>query len=528
MKRRNFLLATAASVTASAAQLSGQKKPNFVFLLADDLGYGDLNLQARGTVAFGNPNIKTPNLARLARESLLFTHHYSASPVCSPSRAGLLTGRTPTRCNIDLWINDLKDDDRMFLSGKEVTIPEVLRQAGYTSAVFGKWHLNGANWEDRASWTGWTGSFPLQQGFDTALVTKENPHLTRELTLNSQENPGDYFHGDGRPAGTLKGFSSAIIVDQALEWLRSGRNKSKPFFLYLPFDAVHEIISSPPEFQRMYDTSDPNKDAYYANVSFLDAQVGRFVRELDAMGLGQNTVVFFSSDNGPDTLRTNNLTDRSYGTSYPLRGQKRQLFEGGIRVPGLVRWPERIKPAISDYPNCTLDVLPTLCDLAGVAPPGTRPLDGISIAGHLLQGSRPERAKPLYWHFQKAAITWETVGDVYNRRYDGTRRAKDPVPHVAIRRGRYKLHGYCEGPMYGMPQRYELYDVVSDQQELLNIADKEPHLLRSMVAELERMHRDVLADRQRTEDEIRTRQDQRTSVPAHSSRNVPPAPAAIC
>jgi arylsulfatase A len=252
---------------------------------------------------------------------VVFTHHYASAPVCSPSRAGLLTGRTPARSAIELWINEDRDDDKVFLSGKDITIAEVLRGGGYETAVFGKWHLNGADWNEQANWTGWTGSFPKQQGFDHALVTKGNPYETREMKRNSQQDPGDYFHIDGTPAGVLKGFSSSILIDTAIDWLRNKRDKSKPFFLYVRLDAVHEIISSPPEFAQMYNTGNPNKDAHHANVSFLDAQVGRLAAALDAMGLGENTLVFFSSDNGPGVLRCNTLTDRSYGTSYPLFGQ---------------------------------------------------------------------------------------------------------------------------------------------------------------------------------------------------------------
>lgn len=514
MNRRRFLnvvgWGAAAQCGRAALHAPAPARPNIVVLLADDLGYGDVNLAVPGVSAFRNPYIRTPHLAALAAESIVFTHHYSASPVCSPSRAGLLTGRTPTRANIDLWINDLKDNDRMFLSGKEVTIAELLRQAGYSTAVFGKWHLNGADWEQKSNWTGWTGSFPAQQGFDYGLVTKENPHLTRELKLNSQENPGDYFHLDGTPAGELKGFSSAIIVDRAIEWLRAGRDKSRPFFLYLPFDAVHEIISSPLEFTRLYDTGNPNKDAYYANVTFLDAQVGRFVKALDSMGMGENTVVLFSSDNGPDELNCNNLTARSFGTSYPLFGQKRQVFEGGIRVPGILRWKARVGPRVSDFPNYTPDLLPTFCEAAGVRPPSDRTLDGISLLSHWLENARPKRKTPMYWHFEKQALNWEMTGEGYDRRFDGTRRSKAPVPHVAIRRDNFVLLGYQEGKPYGMPDRYELFDVVADPEEKTDLSRLKPEIFKSMVGELEATHASVMRDRETRAKEIQARVDQRS------------------
>jgi arylsulfatase A len=153
--------------------------PNFLLIMADDLGYGDVSLGLPDTGVFNNPYIKTPNLAELASESLVLTHHYSASTVCSPARAGLLTGRTPTRSNINRWINDLDENREYFLHGDEITVAELLRDAGYETAIFGKWHLNGMDWEVPENWTGASGSFPKQQGFDHGFAGKEDPHVTR-------------------------------------------------------------------------------------------------------------------------------------------------------------------------------------------------------------------------------------------------------------------------------------------------------------------------------------------------------------
>jgi arylsulfatase A len=508
-RRTLFQTVASPALAAPLAMAARGKRPNFIVLLADDLGYGDVNLQAPGVEAFRNPHIQTPHLAALAKQSLVMTDHYAASTVCSPSRAGLLTGRTPTRANIDLWINDLRDNDRMFLSGKEVTVAEQLRRAGYATAIFGKWHLNGADWEVPANWTGWTGSFPAQQGFTHGMVTKENPHAGRDLQLNSQETPGDYFSLEGKPAGPLPGFSSQIITDAAIEWMK--QRKDEPFFLYLPFDAVHEIITSPAPFSGMYQTGNPDKDKYYANVSFLDAQVGRLMAALDAQGLSENTVVLFTSDNGPDVWRCNELTARSYGTSYPLAGHKRQLFEGGIRVPGMVRWTGRIRPGVSRVPNSTIDLMPTLCDLAGVAPPAGVELDGVSLKPHWLGRKRVARRKPLYWHFEKQARQWATVGDGYNRRQDGQKAVKDPVPHVAIRRDDYALRGYKSGKPFALPERYELYDVVRDPGEKQELSRVKPEVFRRMVRDLEAMHSSVMQDRAKRAGEIEQRKDQRAS-----------------
>jgi arylsulfatase A len=219
--------------------------------------------------------------------------------------------------------------------------------------------------------------------------------------------------------------------------------------------------------------------------------------------------VFFSSDNGPDELNVNDLTARSYGTSYPLFGQKRQVFEGGIRVPGMVRWKGRIRPRVSDFPNFTLDLLPTVCELGGVKPPSQPSLDGISIASHLLANARPKRSAPMYWHFEKQAKNWELTGEGYDRRFDGKRPTQAPVPHVAIRRDQYALRGFKTANPYGVPERYELYDVVADPEEKRELSKVKPEVLKRMIGELEAMHHSVMADRSRREKEIQARMDQR-------------------
>ena len=519
MKRRDFLKKIAfgaAAITLAPKLLQGQsaEKLNFIYILADDLGYGDVNLGLDELDVFKNPHVRTPNLARLAGESIVFTHHYASSPVCSPSRAGLLTGRTPTRCNINLWISDLTDNDKMFLSGGEITIAEVLKKAGYTTAVIGKWHLNGADWEKKENWTGWTGSFPNQQGFDYAMVSKENPHETRKLRRNSQEDPGDFFldtesvHGE--PLGTIKGFSSQIITDTAIDWLKYKRDKSKPFFLYLPYDAVHEKIVNPVEYNSLYNTGDYKKDKYYANVTYLDAQIGRVLDALDALRLTHNTVVFFSSDNGPEVLDSYRGSPRSYGTACPLHGQKKQLFEGGIRVPGMVRWPGHIKHRVSQLPNSNLDVMPTTCELAGVQPPKDRPLDGTSIVGHLLEDKQVQRRVPLYWQFERRNQNWQITGTGYNRRYDGKVKIDIPTPKVVVRQDNYVLRGYYKGQAqpYSLPTKYELYDVVNDPAEATELSHTKPEIFTDLRDKLEKMHADVNKERMKTALEIERRINQ--------------------
>ena len=485
--------------------------PNVVFILADDLGYGDLDLQLGGIDVFANPYVRTPNLARLAAQSLVFTHHYASAPVCSPSRAGLLTGRIPGRYNIPIWIRDTRDDDQIFLPGKATTIPELLKGAGYQTAVFGKWHLNGADWEQRANWTGWTGSFPNQQGFDEAMVSKENPHESRKLLHNAQRNPGDFFLADdeavGQPMGAIKGFSSSIIVDAALKWL-SARDQEKPFFLYLPFDAVHEKVENPEAFNTLFDSGDIDKNKYYGNVAYLDAQIGRVMDFLYAHQLDEQTIVFFSSDHGPEVWNVYRNAIHSFGSSAPLFGQKRQLYEGGIRVPGIVRWVGKIDPGVSSLPNSTLDVLPTLCELAGVEIPREVEPDGVSLVPHLLERQDVQRTQPLYWQ-NTLREHWRTVGAGYDRRYDGAQPTKTPTPVAAVRQGSYVLRGFLRDEAAARPSIFQLHDVVLDVEESVELSQFEPTRFESMKAELLRLWDSVNSEAEGVRREIAQRVDQR-------------------
>lgn len=490
------------------------RMPNIIYILVDDFGYGDINLQLDTLDVFSNPHVKTPNLARLARQSRVFTHHYASAPVCSPSRAGLLTGRTPTRMNIMRWINDKSDDEKMLMIGREVTIAELLRQRGYQTAVFGKWHLNGADWTVEDNWTGWTGSFPHQQGFDYAMVTKENPHETIRMNINTQHNPGDFYldtdEAHGKPLGILPGFSGQIITDSAMYWVKNKRDQQRPYFLYLPYDAVHEQVESPVAYTNLYNTGNAYKDRYYANITYLDAQIGRLMDFIYSRREEDNTIIFFSSDNGPEVLASYWLAIRSYGTSAPLFGQKKHLFEGGIRVPGMVRWTGKINPGISDLPNSTLDVLPTLCDMVGLQPPPDRSIDGSSILPHLLHDEEVQRETPLYWQTELNPM-WMIEGVGYERRFDGNRSVDIPTPRVSIRQGNYVLRGFTDDRQtaFARPNIFQLYDVVHDRQETVELSKFEPEVFEQMKQALLNMWVDVNAERERTQVAVETKTDQR-------------------
>jgi arylsulfatase A len=438
MTRRDFLGAAASALAASQPASS---RPNFLILLCDDLGYGDLG-------CYGNRIIRTPNLDRLASEGVRFTSFYASAPVCSPSRAGLLTGRTPYRSGIYDWI---PAGSPMHLPASEVTVAALLKKAGYATSHAGKWHCNGKfNSPEQPQ--------PGDHGFDHWFSTQNN-------AAPSHRNPANFLR-NGKPAGELEGYSCQIVVDEAIAWLKR-RDPGKPFFLHVCFHEPHEPVDSPPKDMDLYPEAKKRGEAlYYANVTNMDAAAGRLLTALDEMHLRDSTFVLFTSDNGPETLNRYPDAWRSHGTPGPLRGMKLHLYEGGIRVPGIVRWPGRTTAGhISDEPVVNTDMLPTLCAIAGVEQPAGRVIDGASILP-ALEGRPVSRKRPLYWQYDKA------LGG----------------PRVAIREGDWKLLAHRD------LARFELYNLRADVTEKHDLASAEPGRVKQMAEVLAATHREVKAE----------------------------------
>lgn len=374
MKCHSFLMAAAVMSLAGAA-ISAEKSgpPNVLLVLADDLGYGDLG-------CFGNEIVRTPHLDRFAAEGMRFTDCYAASANCSPSRAGLMTGRTPWRIGIHNWIPMLSP---MHVRSSEITIATLLREAGYATCHAGKWHLNGMfNLAGQPQ--------PNDHGFDHWFSVQNN-------ALPNHRNPYNFVR-DGIPVGPLEGYSSGLVTGEAVEWLRHGRDPAKPFFLFVCYHEPHEPIATAPEFERLYaGFEDPAQRALLGNITQMDAGFGRLMAEIDSLGLRDSTLVFFTSDNGPAQTGKH-----PYGSAGPLRAKKGYVWEGGIRVPGILRWPGKTAAGTTcDEPICGVDWLPTLCAAAGIEPPKDRKLDGASLLP-LLEGEPLRRSTPLYWHFLRA------------------------------------------------------------------------------------------------------------------------------
>lgn len=415
-------------------------RPNFVIILCDDLGYGDLS-------CYGHPVVKTPNLDKFAAEGMKLTDYYAAAPVCSPSRAGMLTGRTPWRCGIYDWI---PANSPMHLQSKELTVATLLKNSGYATAHCGKWHCNGKfNSPDQPQ--------PGDHGFEHWFSTQNNAGP-------SHLNPKNFVR-NGEPVGPLEGYSSTLIVQEAIDWLYKRPDRSKPFCLFVWFHAPHEPIATAPQFMHMYKGKE--QAIYYGNVTQMDYEFGRLMKTLDDMKLRDNTFVMFTSDNGPETLNRYRGSQRSFGSPGPLRGMKLHIYEGGIRVPGIIRWPGKIKQgSVCHEPINNTDVLPSLCEIAGVRIPIDRPIDGTSFLP-IFRGKRLERKVPLYWRYDKAISKPFTV---------------------AMRQGDYKI--VADSDM----TQFELYNLRSDIAEKNNIAEKEPRRLAAMKKVLAKLHAEIDAE----------------------------------
>lgn len=365
----------------SVIKLRAEDRPNIVVVLCDDLGYGDLE-------CYGHPHIKTPNLNKLAKEGIRFTDFYSAAPVCSPSRVGLLTGRSPNRAGVYDWIPGNK---HIHMRSSEVTIPQLLKKAGYATCMSGKWHCNGKfNSPQQPQ--------PGDAGFDHWFGTQNNANP-------SHKNPTNFVR-NGEKVGPLTGFSCQLVMDEALTWLRGQQEKDpkQPFFLYVAFHEPHEPIASPKDMVESYEPVAKNMDEaqYFANVANMDSAVGRLMATLKSMDIDKNTLVVFTSDNGPETLNRYRNAKRSYGTAQPLRGMKLWTTEAGFRVAGIMRWPAKIKAGQTvNHPVSALDFLPTFCELAKTKPPSDLALDGTSFLP-ALENKPIERQKPLIWVYYNA------------------------------------------------------------------------------------------------------------------------------
>ena len=425
------LLASCASATAAT--------PNIVLLMADDLGWGDVGFN-------GGRTIRTPHLDEVATDGLVLRRFYAASPVCSPTRGSCLTGRHPFRYGIH-------GANHGHLPAGERNLAEILQEQGYATGHFGKWHLGTLSRTVRDGRRGGKPETlahyapPWEHGF-AACLSSEVQMPTRN-PLVDQAFASRYWTGaDAWQTDGMAGEDAKVIVDAAELFVSAATAAERPFFAVLWFHAPHLPVIGDPALMATYSEHDEEARHYYACVTALDEQIGRFRKLLVETGVEQETLIFFCSDNGPEG-RTQ--AGRNAGSTGGLRGRKRSLYEGGVRVPAVAAWPGVIPAGgVSNVPATTSDYLPTICALLAVAPP-SGPLDGVSLAP-LLRGDDFQRAKPLCF------------------RHGASRDATRGSPTLAIIDGDYKLLSDLDDG-----GNDELYDLMHDPNETRNLATNVEH-----------------------------------------------------
>lgn len=454
MIRREFILGALAAIAAApvfAAAPPGARRPNIIFILADDMGYGDASI-------YGQRKIATPNIDRLAREGMLFTQGYAGAPVCGPSRNALMTGQhtghTRIRDNTSIAGGKLGTKGkgtqpwrRPNLLPEDRTVAQYLQAAGYRTGLMGKWHLDG--FEANATpprfgfdeFKGWLIQFETTQGYWPA----QRVHGDKLVDIPENAN------------GRHGRYDTHMITEDSVDFVE--RHKDQPFFLYVGYDSPHSPYTAP-DFGPYADRAGwaDDEKTYAAMIHYLDQGIGKLLDKLASEGLDKDTVVFFASDNGPRSEPTAQQTRVAdfFDSNGGLTGYKRDMYEGGIRDPWIVRWTGKIPAgAVSDVPVYFPDFLPTALDLAGA--PGQKS-DGVSLKPFLVDPQRKAADRLLYWEFY------------------------DPEFRQAARWGKWKaVRLKRDGPL-------ELYDLSNDPKESRNLAAQHPEVVAHMLAAMAREH----------------------------------------
>lgn len=469
-----FLVIGLSVVFCVINRTKAEERPNIVFIMADDLGYGDVG-------CYGQEKIKTPNIDRLAAEGIRFTQHYTGAPVCAPARCVLMTGQHLGHAEIRG--NRDSGNGRIFpgqypITDQVVTIAEVLKSAGYATGGFGKWGLGPSN----------TSGSPMKQGFDRfyGYNCQRNAHSfyppfldndEKEQRINSFPIPGHHRQPEGEVLAETyraKNYAPDLILNQALKFVDA--NRDKPFFLYLPFVEPHVAMQPPQEWLDRYPKEwdeelgayrgqngylpHPRPRAAYASmISDLDEHVGTILKRLEDHGLAEKTIVIFTSDNGPThpsrdkNFHVGGAACTFFNSNDGMKGYKGSCYEGGIRIPCVVRWPGTTKPNTTcDLPSYFPDWFPTLMNIGGGQKPSGQQLDGIDLTAALQGKPGPERTEPMIWDFAG---------------YGGI---------VAIRVGKWKAVR-TKVKRKKNPGAWQLYDVEADRNETKDLAAENPEVV---------------------------------------------------
>jgi arylsulfatase A-like enzyme len=442
--KRRIALGFAALFLIASPAFAAQRTPNILLILADDLGYGELSCQ-------GNPQIPTPNIDSLAKGGIRFTSGYVSGPYCSPTRAGLMTGRYQERFGHEFNPGSAESALVNFgLPLTEKTMAERLKEAGYVTGAFGKWHL-GYKPE----------SIPTSRGFDEFFGFLGGAHGYLDSGGNKR-NP--IFRGTN--VVTRVDFTTEAFAQEAMAFIE--KHKAQPWFLYLPFNAVHGPLEAPQKYlARFANVNEPQRKIFAGMLSAMDDAVGMVFEKVRKEGLEQNTLIFFLSDNGGPTSATTS-------GNGPLRGFKSQTWEGGIRVPWIVYWKGHLPAGkVDDRPVIQLDILPTALAAIGVQVRPEWKLDGVNLLPYLTGQNQGVPHEALYWRFGQ---------------------------QMALRKGDWKLvkgmgsKGVENGehPSKGSAQDAELYNLAQDIGEKNDLAQREPERLKDLTATWEKWNAELV------------------------------------
>ena len=431
MDRRDFLKSGAAALALGLSGCAGParrteegaRNPNIILCMTDDQGWGDVSYN-------GLKQIQTPALDAMAAKGMRFNRFYAAHPSCSPTRASVMTGRHPYRMGC-IWPG-------MPLKKEEMTIAQAVKRAGYATGHFGKWHLNGVAGPGK-------------------LIPDSDPLSPRNVGFDEAFSVSNYFELDwtfshnGVPE-KVTGDGSDAIVGAALKFIEENVKQDKPFLAVIWFGSPHV-----PHKPLAADLKKAGGSAYYGEMVGVDRSMGTLRRGLRRLGIADNTLVWFCSDNGS---WLDPAAPSAHGSNGPLRGRKGELWEGGVRVPGLIEWPARIKrPVVTEVSACTSDIYPTIVDILKIKVPNqVEPLDGISLVP-LLDGRMKERPSPIGFWARGFGLAWND--------------------------NRYKL-------IQNGPDKWDLYDMTVDISEETDLADRHPEIVNRMKAELENWRQSVL------------------------------------
>ncbi len=457
-----LLLAVLCAAVGADAVGAESRGPNIVFLFIDDMGYADPS-------CFGNPLVETPNIDRLAKEGLRLTNFYVNSPICSPSRVAVTTGQYPGRWKIHSYLNSRANNKsrgmRDYLDASAPTTAKKLKAAGYATAHFGKWHMGGGRDVDDAP-------LPTEYGFDETLVAFEG--LGDRLLTNNRN--ASVKLGRGKISFSNRWEKTEKYTDRAIDFIR--RHKDQPFYVRLFPNDVHDphvpLPGSPEKWKSV--TDNPWEQKFFAVLEELDKQVGRLVEEIDRLGLAERTLIVFTSDNGPtDWPRYyREKGGKPPGFTGPFFGRKWSLYEGGIRMPFIVRWKGTIPADVTDESSvmCAIDLSPTLCKIAGVEIPETEKLDGLDRSGVLL-GKPSAREKPIFWQYGSPHAVLKPGNPKFHS------------PSFAVRDGDWKLLINPDG------SKAQLFNLKNDPGETTNLFAQEPERAASLKKQIKAWAKEI-------------------------------------